>query len=356
MDERIFSFEIGNPIPVWDAAHQLPIRGYVSPEISDSATIFRINSTYMDVTDQPHMMRHWLAGGALMSFLSIILFLGVGVNVFYFYPPIHGDMADILMVTILTLAPVVFSTMAFYLGKNEFFSLTTRPIRFNHRTKKIYAVRKRAWKISRFSGDIFAEVPWDNTSVFCVHRGPEKFGLQNSYHIRCYEVDIKGNVTCAFAIGREWQGTDGMRELLAQWNYWCFFMNEGPQRLPQPLLYLSEREGLSDSFLCCLYEMGFNLPKIFRIILTPFALLLSSHRVISLWTCRQPIWADSVLKDCYVDPADVHDQPKGETPIGWAETVRARREGIYPRFSTCEAIGWSGVTDPYKNAKRWQDS
>lgn len=354
MDERIFSFKIGSPVPVWDAAHQLPIKGSVGPEIGDSATIFRINSTYMEVTDQPHMIRHWLAGGALMSFLSVILFLSVGINVFHFHPPTHGDVADILMVAILTLTPVIFSVMAFHFGKNEFFSLTRKPIRFNRRTKKIYAIRKRAWKLSGCACDIFSEVSWDNTSIFCVHQGPEKFDLQNCYHIRCYQVDLKGNVTNAFAIGREWHGTDGMRELLAQWNYWCLFMNEGPERLPKPLIYLSERERLSDSFLYCLYGLGFNLPKIFRIILTPFVFILTAHRVIALWTCRQPIWAGSVLKDCYLDPADVHDQPKGETPVGWAETVRARREGRYPRASTYEAVGWGGLADAYKNAKQWQ--
>jgi len=353
MDERIFSFKIGNPVPPWDAAHQLPIKGYVSPEIGDSATIFRINSTFMEVTDQPHMMRHWLAGGALMSFLSAILFLGVGVNVFYFHPPTHGDLIDMLMVAILTLAPLVFSTMVFYFGRNEFFSLSRRPIRFNRITKKIYAIRKRSRKLSDFAGDIFSEVPWDNTSLFCVHQGPEKFHLQNCYHIRCYQIDVKGNVTNVFAIGREWQGIDGLRNLLAQWNYWCRFMNEGPECLPKPLVYLSERERLSDSFLYCLYEMGFNLPNILRTILIPFTLIITSHRIISLWTCRQPIWAASVLKDCYVDPADAHDQPKGETPVGWAETVRARREGRYPRFSTCEVAGWRGLADPYKNAQKW---
>lgn len=82
MDERIFRAKIGYPIPAWDASHRLPISGCVGPEVSDSATIFRINSTYMEVSDQPHMMRHWLAGGALMSFLTAILFLGVGLNVF----------------------------------------------------------------------------------------------------------------------------------------------------------------------------------------------------------------------------------------------------------------------------------
>lgn len=355
MDERIFRAKIGYPIPAWDASHRLPISGCVGPEVSDSATIFRINSTYMEVSDQPHMMRHWLAGGALMSFLTAILFLGVGLNVFYFHPPTHGDFADIFMVVILTLSPMIFAVTAYYLGRDEFFSLSRRPIRFNRCTKKLYAVRKRDKTFRSFSGDIFCEAPWDENSIFCVHQGPEKFDLQNCYHIRCYQTDAKGNVTNAFSIGREWQGVDGMRELLAQWNYWCLFMNQGPAALPKPLLYLSEREKLSDSFLYCLYEMGFSLPQILRTIISPFAILITLHRIISLWTCRQPIWTKSVLEDSYVDPADIYDQPRGETPVGWAEAVRARREDRYPRFPSCEAVGWSGLADPMKNAKQWVD-
>jgi hypothetical protein len=125
-----------------------------------------------------------------------------------------------------------------------------------------------------------------------------------------------------------------MRDLLAQWNYRCAYMNQGPENLPQPLLYLSEYERISDSFLYCLYEVGFDMGGMFRTIFTPFALFLTSHRLMSLWTCRHPVWPGEVLDVSRVARSDPYDQPRGDTPVGWAATARARREECYPRMPT----------------------
>jgi hypothetical protein len=65
MDERILPYKVGQPIPEWDLGHRLPISKPVSPECKDSSTIFRINSTYMDVTEQPFRDRQWQAGAAI---------------------------------------------------------------------------------------------------------------------------------------------------------------------------------------------------------------------------------------------------------------------------------------------------
>jgi hypothetical protein len=60
MDERVFRYKPGRPIPAWDLRHRLPVDRYVGPECQDSGTIFRINSSFMDVTDQPFAKRQHL--------------------------------------------------------------------------------------------------------------------------------------------------------------------------------------------------------------------------------------------------------------------------------------------------------
>ena len=354
MDERVFRAKVGCPIPEWDAAHRLPITGYVGPELRDSGTIFRINSTYMDVSDQPHMMRQWLAGGTVVAFLSMLVFLYAATIVLIVHPPTHGDVVDIVMVVLVLSAPIFFGWIAVRFGAGEFFSLTRRPIRFNRMTKKIYAIRQREHHGGHLAGDIFWEAPWNDRSVFCVHKGPAKFQLDEHYHIRCYQLDEEGKVMRAFAIGREWQGTDGMCELLAQWNYWCAYMNSGPESLPEPLLYLSEYENVSESFLYCLYELGFNMPGVFRMIFSPFVLFLTSHRLISMWTCRQPVWPDEVLDVSRVEMPDLYDKPSEETPVGWAATARARQDGRYPQTPHCKTPMWTGDIDPMANARHWE--
>ncbi|MET2989076.1 DUF6708 domain-containing protein, partial [Herbaspirillum seropedicae] len=76
------------------------------------------------------------------------------------------------------------------------------------------------------------------------------------YHIRHYEVDEDGNVVRAFSIGRKWEGQECLDGLLSQWNYWCWYMNHGPEELPKPLLFFKEKEDMLESFLFCMYDFG----------------------------------------------------------------------------------------------------
>ena len=353
MDERVFRAKVGCPMPQWDNEHRLSFQGNVGPEIADSGTVFRVNSTYMDVSDQPHMMRQWYAGGTLAACLMGLLFSWGTVVVLFTHQPRYMDAGAIFAITVFVLSPLFLFGVAIRFGRDEFFWLTRRPIRFNRETHKIYAIRHRRYRNAAVAGDICWEIPWSERSVFCVHRGPAKLDLGEQFHIRCYQLDEKDNVIRAFALGREWHGVDGMRDLLAQWNYWCVYMNNGPEGLPPPLLYLAEYEDIGESFLCCLYEMGLKLGPAIRAMFSPFAAALTSPRLISMWTCREPVWPKGVLEVSAVRVGDAHAQPIGGTPIGWAETARARAAGRYPLAPRCISVYWSGEPDPIVNAQRW---
>jgi len=87
-----------------------------------------------------------------------------------------------------------------------------------------------------------------------LHKEVTQFGTV--YHVRHYALDAEGKVARVFSIGREWTGKPEIEILLAQWNYWCTFMNEGPQALPKPMLFHTERETPRESFLYSLYGFG----------------------------------------------------------------------------------------------------
>jgi hypothetical protein len=163
--------------------------GDTGPEIRDSATIFRINSTYMDVSDQPHMMRQWLAGGTLTACLATLAFLYAVVIVLFIHRLIPKMPFELLILVMILSSPMLFGGIAVWFGRGEFFSLIRRPIRFNRETRKIYALRERRHLDGHIVGDIFWEIPWDEKSIFCVHKGPDKFELHEHFHIRCYQVD-----------------------------------------------------------------------------------------------------------------------------------------------------------------------
>ena len=354
MDERIFKVKIGQPIPAWDANHRLSLAGAVGPELKDSATIHCVNSTYMDVSEQPHMMRHWVGGGVQTAIGSSALLVVFLFFIFFSSSQPKWDFGLYLLIFVLVTGVFGFGYTACKFGRDEMFSLTRRPIRFNRIEKKIYAVRRRRFFSAAALGDITWEIPWNNDAFFCIHRGPQNTEHDESYHIRCYQLDAAGNVLRGFGIGREWQELDGMNDLLCQWNYWCWYMNHGPAELPPPLLFLTEREGLFESFLYCMYEVGFGVSAKLRIALLPYFAWLTIHRVLALWTCRAPIWPPHVAKVSHIDKDDPYQQPVGDTPVGWAKTSQALKANSYPSDPRRKMPDWRGEEDGFKNAKRWQ--
>ncbi|ADJ64889.1 hypothetical protein G5B88_17225 [Herbaspirillum seropedicae] len=350
MDERIFQFKSGQAIPEWDLRHRLHIQRSVGPERKDSSTIFRINSSYMDVTDQPYRDRQWQAAGVLTFLLGIAASLFYGTSVMQ-NSSNNPDSDPIMSIFLVMAAISMLGFFSFKYGRDEFFSLKRRPIRFDRKQKKIYAIRRRRFFAKPGQGDITWEVPWDENAIFCIHRGVVHH--RHVYHIRHYEVDQDGNVLRAFSIGRKWEGDESLEDLLSQWNYWCWYMNHGPAELPKPLLFFKEKENMLESFLFCMYDFGMRASAAYRIIMMPAILLMTSHRLMALWTCRAPIWPDAVVKVSAIEPDDPFDQPSGPTPVGWAETTHAIDRNEYPDGDKREMKNWSGEKNPTVNALLW---
>jgi hypothetical protein len=353
MDDRMFGAKLGKPIPTWDLEHRLPISAWAGPNVRDGATTFRLNSVFLDVTDQSHMIRQWYAGGILVAVLAVIAFGWALVAVLSINADRNWPQGHIVSLSIPLISFFGFGWFAIYFGRQEFFSRTSYPIRFNRNSKKVYAlVRSFGEKKIRNNGDCIEEIDWSENSIFCIHRAS-----QDGYHywIRYYRTDAEGNVEKAVTIGRDWEGDEGLEELLAQWNYWCWFMNRGPAELPKPGLFLPEKESMHESFLYCVYQLGFNASPAFRIMFLPVFLLLASHRVMSLWTCSPPQWPVAILEKCKIDPDDPFDEPKGSTPVGWHATGLAREQGTYPELQSKKIDDWKGEPDGHKNALLWAE-
>lgn len=352
MDERAFLYKVGKPIPEWDLRHRLPTDRPVGPECKDTATIFRVNSTYMDVTDQPYMYRQMQAGGVLVACLGFVSISRLAVFVLT-HPIGVIDVVDIFMWVVLFFGITIFGYLAIKFGRDEFFSLKRRPIRFNRKEQKIYAIRRRRFFARPGEGDVTWEAPWNAQSIFCMHKSAKS--MDDIYHIRHYTVDEQGNVMRAFAIGREWEGRKNVQGLLSQWNYWCEYMNSGPADLPSPPLFFSEREDMRESFLFCMYGLGFRASSLFRTIVMPLILLFTSHRLMALWTCRDPVWPKSVEAVSAIAPDDAYQQPCNGTPVGWAETAIARERNAWPFDPKREMENWHGEPDAAKNALLWTE-
>ncbi|PMS35373.1 hypothetical protein B0G57_10593 [Trinickia symbiotica] len=339
MDERLMKNCVGKPVPEWDIAHRLPIDRPVGPDIQETGATFRMNSVYMDVIEPSFLEKQWFIAAAAMAFAAI----GIGP---YMYDP--GDVITNCMAFIIAAG---FAGLTWKLGRGLFLGLCRRPIRFHRGERKLYLIRKRRFFAKPGEGDVVWEVPWTKDSIFCLHREITTFG--NVFHIRHYTLDERDNVARVFSIGREWMSEAEVKLLLAQWNYWCHYMNSGPADLPKPMLFHTEKETPRESFLFSLYGVGLRAPVLYRIIMMPFILVFTVMRIIANATCRDPIWPDAIEGISTVAPGDPYAEPREGTPVGWEQTVLAQRRGEYPDDPKGKVDNWQGEPNGAANADLW---
>lgn len=351
MDERLMKNCVGKPVPEWDLEHRLPIDRPAGPITQDFGAIFRINSIYMDVAEPSLFEKHWFVTA------SILALLPVG-TVPYEYAYTHaGDAPEFWVwasnILSMTFA-AIFGGIAIKLGRGFIYGLRRRPIRFHRGEGKLYAMRKRRFFAKRGDGDVVWEVPWSADSIFCLHRERSTFG--ELFHIRHYSVDDRGNVTQVFSIGREWKPAAEVEMALAQWNYWCKYMSDGPSDLPKPMLFHTENETPRESFLFSLYGVGMRAPVAWRIVMMPFVLVFTAMRILANATCRDPVWPESIEAISRIAPDDPYAEPRANTPVGWAETILAQRRGEYPEDPNARVDNWSGEPDGRAHAAAWLDN
>ncbi|RQU12961.1 hypothetical protein DF153_17405 [Burkholderia cenocepacia] len=349
MDERVMKKCTGKRIPEWDLAHRLPINRSVGPDVQDFGSTFSVNSTYMDVIEPSFLEKQWFVTGVAFAFLC----MGIGPYV-YVLTHSNGASGDFVMNCLSIAAMVLFGSVVWKLGRGLFFGLRYRPIRFHRDTRKLFAIRARRFFAKSGEGDVVWEAPWTEDSIFCLHREDTSFGT--IFHIRHYTVDDHGNVTRVFSIGREWTGKRQVEMALAQWNYWCAYMNDGPNGLPKPMLFHTQHETPRESFLFSLYSFGMRAPVFIRLLMMPLILVFTVMRILANATCRDPVWPTTIEQISAIAPDDLYAEPRSGTPVGWGDTVLAQQRGEYPNDPKARVEDWTGEPDGGTYAAAWLEN
>ena len=350
MDERVMKKCIGKPVPEWDRAHRLPISRSVGPDVQDFGSTFCINTTFMDVIEPSFLEKQWFITGVIFAFICI----GIGPYVYWLthirYPDAADSFGDVFAVCI----SLGFSFLVWKLGRGLFFGLRYRPIRFHREARKLFSIHARRFSARPGEGDVVWEAPWTEDSIFCLHREDTSFGT--IFHIRHYTVDDHGNVTRVFSIGREWTGKRQVEMALAQWNYWCAYMNDGPNGLPKPMLFHTQHETPRESFLFSLYSFGMRAPVFIRLLMMPLILVFTVMRILANATCREPVWPAAIEQISAIAPDDLYAEPHSGTPVGWGDTVLAQQRGEYPNDPKARVEDWAGEPVGRVYAAAWLEN
>jgi hypothetical protein len=302
----------------------------------------------MDVIEPSFLEKQWFITGVVLAFMS----MGLGPYI-YAFTHADGSSGDFIMNCLAIAAVAIFGQLVWKVGRGLFFGLRHRPIRFHRQSRRLYAIRSRRFFAKPGEGDVVWEAPWTEESIFCLHR--EITSWDTVFHIRHYTVDDDGNVTRVFSIGREWTGKAQVEMALAQWNYWCAYMNDGPSGLPKPMLFHTQHETPRESFLFSMYSFGMRAPVLVRLLMMPMILVFTVMRIAANATCRDPVWPDAIERISSVERDDPYAEPRKGTPVGWAETILAQQRGEYPNDPKARVAGWTGQSDGRQHAITWLD-
>lgn len=143
---------------------------------------------------------------------------------------------------------------------------------------------------------------------------------------------------------------------LAQWNYWCVYMNDGPNGLPKPMLFHTQSETPRESFLFSLYSFGMRASVFIRLLMMPLILVFTCMRIVANATCRNPIWPTAIEQISAIAPDDLYAEPRFGTPVGWGDTVLAQQRGEYPNDPKARVEDWAGEPDGGIYAAAWLEN
>jgi hypothetical protein len=181
--------------------------------------------------------------------------------------------------------------------RQEMFTWTRIPIRFNRQTRMVHAYRGVGAK-----GVI--SVPWDKAFFFIEQHPKDPISRSTPYGLRCHVLDDQGRVSQSFSFGRtvctiDDETTENGRQIVHdlndQFEYVRRYMDGGPSAVPAPELVPTEVSFRNSYRLWqrtnrkLLAEGNVAATALARG-LSPFATLTAILHYIGMRTSREPTW------------------------------------------------------------------
>ncbi|WP_434107974.1 DUF6708 domain-containing protein [Paraburkholderia caffeinilytica] len=255
------------------------------------------NATYMEVVDGRYMRRGF--GGMMYTLMEIpALILAYFALISLLFNIHHVD--DLFgSIAVALLGCVIGTPLVLLFGyqwKQEMLDYTYKPIRLVRSTRKVHVFRHNG------PGGVWS-LDWDKL-VFCLKKGGLNWGVLG------YLPDANGQVTHAFYLGAflpvNPKGIGPDEPLLAHWEYFRRYMEEGPTSVPTPEK-LPPIQNRREPFLYGMLRSW----RMFGPLAIPFApvtTLAGLFRWLGMHMSRLPRWPAEVEAQCQGMPGDSTDQ------------------------------------------------
>jgi len=143
-------------------------------------------------------------------------------------------------------------------------------------------------------------VPWEQV-FFKRFASATKDNSATTFIMGLILDEERQNVVEAFTMGSQVETNE---ELLAQWEFYRSYMEDGPEAVIHKVHYCMPLENKRESYFQGLNRLLANFSGIFLWIMLPFCLCVSIGRWIAMRTCRVSKWPKEVEDACAIEPGD----------------------------------------------------
>lgn len=269
----------------------------VSEEAVNCSAVYRKNDVYLETS---HVDEHDQRG----FFTAMMGFPAAAVCVFFTYMALKisyrvytgesgGHMAIAVVFMVAALMLTVWFVMQMHLRK-DVFTYRHAAIRFNRKSRQVHVFYSPSLGGAR-------SYNWDDMIPTVEREAQHGF-----YVLSMIAADPeRERYYDTFTVGQQL----GKREdCLAWWEYIRRFMEEGPDSVPEPEWYLSDKLSLKESFLRWfpLREMkrdkarGLDIgpAKVRMVLMSPLLALFSLGHFVSMLTSRRVTWPPEIRQAC----------------------------------------------------------
>ena len=311
MDKRglIYKYKLNRPLTQEDIYRHLPVNKPSGAKPWYQLTVIRMNSTYLECID-----KYFLDKGLATSGMIFIILLSIWVIVAFIEITLSRccKLDDILMTLLFCLMFSPLAAIAVYGLKKEAFQYTHYPIRFNRKTRMVYACKTDGTIIDKSWDDIYFTLvclgtlgggQWEPQGLI-LEPSPGSPPLKNADGTWNNEALKTAIVRDLFPLSTH--DTFSSRHLLEQWEFIRRYMEE-PDELPKLANQIAHvhdiadrREGYGHGFQNLITSTG----GLLAYAILPVVFIYSLGRVLAMHTGKIPQWPEEIEAQCRIEPYD----------------------------------------------------